>query len=90
MRNGVAQTRQPDIGVELLKRRYLRKDASGQVMETPDQMYLRIATAVAGVDLRYGVSSDEVRRRAGIWYGLMADGKFLPNAPMLVNAGSVP
>jgi ribonucleoside-diphosphate reductase alpha chain len=71
----------------LLKRRYLRKDAGGQVTETPDQMYLRVATAVAGADLRYGVSSDEVRRRAGLWRELMAAGKFLPNTPTLVNAG---
>lgn len=57
-----APSRQSDMSAELLKRRYLRKDAGGQVMETADQMYMRVATAVAGVDLRYGVSSDDVRR----------------------------
>jgi len=71
---------QSDISEELLKRRLpAKKRRRPNVMETPDQMYLRVATAVAGVDLRYGVSSDEVRRRAGLWCELMAAGKFLPN-----------
>lgn len=83
----ISQSGQSDISAQLLKRRYLRKDPSGQVVETADQMYLRVATAVAGVDLRYGVSSDEVRRRAGLWCELMAAGKFLPNTPTLVNVG---
>jgi ribonucleoside-diphosphate reductase alpha chain len=81
------QSKQSDIGEELLKRRYLLKDSGGRVIETADQMYMRVATAVAGIDLRYGVSSDDVRRRADIWYELMAEGKFLPNTPTLVNAG---
>jgi len=87
METCISRSRQSDIGEELLKRRYLRKDAGGQVMETPDQMYKRVATAVAGVDLRYGVSPEDVRRRAGLWCELMVDGKFLPNTPTLVNAG---
>lgn len=82
-----SESRQSDIAEELLKRRYLRKESSGQVVETADQMYMRVATAVADVDLRHGVSSDDVRRRAGTWYELMAEHKFLPNTPTLVNAG---
>ncbi|MEN6428738.1 MAG: adenosylcobalamin-dependent ribonucleoside-diphosphate reductase [Phycisphaerales bacterium] len=82
-----SESRQSDIAGELLKRRYLGKDSSGQVVETVDQMYMRVATAVADVDLRYGVSSGDVRRRAGTWSELMAAGKFLPNTPTLVNAG---
>ena len=82
-----SQPDQSDIGAVLLKRRYLLKNAGGQVSETADQMYMRVATAIAGVDLRYGVSSDDVRRRAGIWRDLMANGRFLPNTPTLVNAG---
>jgi len=82
-----SQPNRSDIGAALLKRRYLLKNAGGQVSETVEQMYTRVATAIAGVDLRYGVSADDVRRRADIWRDLMADGRFLPNTPTLVNAG---
>jgi len=84
---GPSQPNQTDIGAVLLKRRYLLKNAGGQVSETPEQMYTRVAAAIAGVDLRYGVSEDDVRRRADIWRDLMASGRFLPNTPTLVNAG---
>jgi ribonucleoside-diphosphate reductase alpha chain len=81
------QPGQSNISEVLLKRRYLLKDAGGQVSETPEQMYTRVATATASVDLRYGLPADEVRRRAEIWRDMMADGRFLPNTPTLVNAG---
>jgi ribonucleoside-diphosphate reductase alpha chain len=76
-----------DISAELLKRRYLRKDPSGRVVETADQMYLRVAQAIAAAVSQYGASADVVARYARIWHDLMASGAFLPNTPTLVNAG---
>src|ERR1041385_3751061 len=38
----------------VLERRYLRKDSAGQVVERPDEMFARVARAVAAPDARYG------------------------------------
>ncbi len=76
-----------DIANILLHRRYLRKDPTGEVQETPQEMYTRVAHAIAAVGLQYGVSQEFVKRQEHEWYELMAQGKFLPNTPTLVNAG---
>ncbi len=76
-----------DIAEELLKRRYLLKDPTGTVCERPQAMYTRVAGAIAAVELQYGGSSEDVEYQARIGSDLMAEGKFLPNTPTLVNAG---
>jgi ribonucleoside-diphosphate reductase alpha chain len=73
------------LAQEVLHRRYLRKDPSGKVIETPDMMLRRVAQAVA-----QGNSSgrDSNRRRwMRAYYRLMRHGLFLPNSPTLMNAG---
>jgi len=37
---------------EVLKRRYLLKDECGEVIETPRQMFERVARAVASAELK--------------------------------------
>jgi len=76
-----------DITDVLLRRRYLLKGRDGQTTEAPEQMYRRVAEAIAAVDLQHGASAEDVRRQARIWYELMVNGSFLPNTPTLVNAG---
>jgi ribonucleoside-diphosphate reductase alpha chain len=61
----------------VLEKRYLRKDEKGQVIETPDEMFLRVASAL-------GKDADQ----ALDFYHLMADLDFLPNSPTLMNAGT--
>jgi ribonucleoside-diphosphate reductase alpha chain len=72
---------------ELLRQRYLRKDAHGNVLETPEQMFSRTARFVAVVELKYGASESEVKEVADSFYRLMNEGLFLPNSPTLMNAG---
>jgi len=64
----------------VLQRRYLRKDADGRVVETPDQMLRRVARAVA--------SSDSGRPEEA-FYQAMARLELLPNSPTLMNAGKL-
>ncbi|RZN35869.1 MAG: ribonucleoside reductase class II [Methanophagales archaeon ANME-1-THS] len=73
---------------EVLKRRYLVKDERGQVIETPGQMFARVARAIAKAELKYGKSRDEVNERARSFYQLMSALVFLPNSPTLMNAGT--
>ena len=71
----------------VLERRYLRKDADGKVVEMPDEMFQRVAHAIAEPELRYG-SEVEVRTAEGQFYEIMSSLEFVPNSPTLMNAGT--
>ena len=74
--------------VEVLKRRYLLKDELGKVIETPGQMFERVAKAIARAELNYGKSKEEVKEIERKFYLLMRNLEFLPNSPTLMNAGT--
>ena len=40
----------------VLEKRYLVKDMTGQPIETPEQLFWRVATVVADADRRYGAN----------------------------------
>ena len=73
--------------VNVLKKRYLLKDKDGQVVETPDQMFRRVARAVASADLIYDAQAD-IAGLGEEFYNLMVSLEFLPNSPTLMNAGT--
>ncbi|MCD6456375.1 MAG: hypothetical protein J7K81_06260, partial [Methanophagales archaeon] len=74
--------------VEVLKRRYLLKNELGEVIETPSQMFERVATAIARAELNYGKSKEDVKEIERRFYQLMRNLEFLPNSPTLMNAGT--
>ncbi len=71
----------------VLQRRYLLKDKEGRVIETPRELFIRVARFVAGADRNYGADEAEVERVAGQFFAMMARLDFLPNSPTLMNAG---
>ncbi len=71
----------------VLEKRYLVKDKSGKPVETPEDMFWRVATVVAEADRRYGASEQEVYDTAKQFYELMTQRRFEPNSPTLMNAG---
>ncbi len=73
--------------IKVLKRRYLLKDEEGKVIETPSQMFRRVAKAVAKADLLYDKEVD-VKKTEEEFYQIMANLDFLPNSPTLMNAGT--
>ncbi|MBI2859072.1 MAG: vitamin B12-dependent ribonucleotide reductase [Chloroflexi bacterium] len=72
--------------VTVLRKRYLRKDATGAPVETPEEMFRRVAKTVAAADLNYDAKAD-VSRVEEDFYQVMIDLEFLPNSPTLMNAG---
>jgi ribonucleoside-diphosphate reductase alpha chain len=70
----------------VLKKRYLKKDSSGKVVETPEQMFRRVAHHIALAEKNYGDGS-EVEKVEETFYKMMTEFKFLPNSPTLMNAG---
>ncbi len=73
--------------IEVLKRRYLLKDETGRIIETPSEMFQRVARCVASAEADYGPQSlvDEAEQR---FYEMMRRLEFLPNSPTLMNAGT--
>jgi ribonucleoside-diphosphate reductase alpha chain len=71
----------------VLQRRYLRKDRSGKVIESPEEMFRRVARNVASVDAEYR-NREEVKKTEEEFYQLMSSLEFLPNSPTLMNAGT--
>ncbi len=72
--------------LRVLEKRYLQKDKNGQVVETPEEMFHRVAQAIASAELTYDPQAD-VTTWEESFYRLMADLEFLPNSPTLMNAG---
>jgi ribonucleoside-diphosphate reductase alpha chain len=71
----------------VLEKRYLVKDKSGKPVETPEDMFWRVASVVAEADRRYGASDEQVTAAANTFYELMTQRRFEPNSPTLMNAG---
>jgi ribonucleoside-diphosphate reductase alpha chain len=70
----------------VLERRYLKKDPNGQVIESPDEMFKRVARHIAAAEEAYG-GPDDVRKMEELFYRMMTRFVFLPNSPTLMNAG---
>ncbi|HJV33493.1 adenosylcobalamin-dependent ribonucleoside-diphosphate reductase [Geomonas sp.] len=70
--------------LKVLTARYLLKDENGELIESPEEMFRRIASAVASVERLYGGTVTLWEER---FYELMSSLRFLPNSPTLMNAG---
>jgi ribonucleoside-diphosphate reductase alpha chain len=70
--------------LEVLRARYLKRDAEGNVIETPGEMLWRVATHVASVERQYECAEAS----ADAFYEVMSNLQFLPNSPTLMNAGT--
>ncbi len=71
--------------LKVLEKRFLRKDQDGGLLETPSQMFKRVASNVAQADTFYG---GDVLATTEKFYERMRKLEFLPNAPTLMNAGT--
>lgn len=74
--------------LKILDQRYLLKDETGKLLETPKQMLHRVAKTIAEADGLYGGKDLEIKQTEEEFYSMMASLKFLPNSPTLVNAGT--
>ena len=71
----------------VLKKRYLRKNDKGEVIETPQELFLRVATAVAKAEEVYKKENSFIKKLSSSFYEMMANLEFMPNSPTLMNAG---
>ncbi|MEE9458643.1 MAG: vitamin B12-dependent ribonucleotide reductase [Candidatus Bathyarchaeia archaeon] len=73
--------------LNVLERRYLRRDDTGHLIETPTTLFQRVAEAVATADIFYNPQAD-VKKTREEFYKVMTNLEFLPNSPTLMNAGT--
>ena len=71
--------------LKVLKERYLLKDETGKIIETPSQIFRRVARHVASADERYGLNAKKTEEE---FYSILSNLEFLPNSPTLMNAGT--
>ncbi len=71
----------------VLKKRYLLKDEAQNVIETPRELFERVARAVSEGELAFEKhkSREEVEEK---FFEMMGNLEFLPNSPTLMNAGT--
>ena len=79
----------PDLtknAITVLERRYLKRDKEGKILETPTQMFRRVADTIAAADKKFNEKTDPAQI-AEDFYRMMSNLEFLPNSPTLMNAG---
>ncbi len=72
----------------VLGARYLLKDENGKVIETPKQLFTRVAKAIAGAEKTFGAGEEQVQKYEHEFFEAMSSFKFMPNSPTLMNAGT--
>jgi len=71
-------------GRTILEKRYLRRNKLGEIEETPEDMFQRVANAIAEPDEPYRNSE----KTSIEFYNLISTKKFFPNSPTFTGAGT--
>lgn len=72
----------------IAKTRYAMRDEAGTPVETPKEMFWRVAYNIATADRSYNNnSSEKTLNTARTFYLMMANQEYIPNTPTMVNAG---
>ena len=73
--------------VRVLKKRYLKRDEEGILLEGPIDMFVRVAKNIASAEKNYNKSEEEIKKIEKHFFDIMTNLDFLPNSPTLMNAG---
>src|SRR3989440_2044641 len=73
--------------MRVLQKRYLKKDDKGRVIETPKELFARVAWNLALAERNYGATETQVEETARRFFHIISSLEFLPNSPTLMNAG---
>lgn len=73
--------------IKVLEKRYLKRDKEGKCVETPADMFRRVADTIAAGDLKFGKSQSDVDKLSDRFYKAITSRYFMPNSPTLMNAG---
>lgn len=82
---GIKEPKLAVNALEVLRQRYLLRDENERIIETPSQLFSRVARAVAKPDRKYGQNP---KQSESIFHEIMAKLEYVPNTPTLFNAGT--
>jgi len=71
--------------LEVLKGRYLLKDPAGNIIETPEELFSRVAENISLADQKYGGDPKDAEKK---FFREIINRKFMPASPTLMNAGA--
>src|SRR3989344_9428900 len=74
--------------LRMVKDRYLLKDKNGKVLETPREMFERVARAIAAVDREYDLSPADIKQHEEQFFELLWTFRFIPSGRILAQAGT--
>ncbi len=76
-----------DNAIKVLEARYLKRNEERKIIETPEELFARIAKGIAHAELLFGRT-----KAADYWeeefYNLLTSFDFLPNSPTIMNTGT--
>ena len=84
------KTKLTSNALRVLESRYLKKNSQNKIIETPQELFQRVASNIASAEsfFKPSISDDEIFNIGEKFYRMMASVEFLPNSPTLMNAGS--
>ncbi|RMF54754.1 adenosylcobalamin-dependent ribonucleoside-diphosphate reductase [Candidatus Woesearchaeota archaeon] len=74
--------------LKVLAKRYLQKDDEGNIIEIPEEMFMRVAKTLAEAEKKYGMKDSEIKALTQQFYEVMANFEFVPAGRTLTNAGA--
>src|SRR3989338_9915406 len=72
---------------QIILNRFLIKDETGKMIESPEELLKRVAKNISKEDKRYRASDEEILKSENEFFEAMNNLEFLPNLPALANAG---
>jgi len=82
---GLADVNLTENALEVFKRRYIRKGENGELAESKEETFWRVAYNIAVEEKKWGGDVDKIARE---FYHLLATKRFLPNSPTFTGAGT--
>jgi ribonucleoside-diphosphate reductase alpha chain len=82
---GIEEPKLTVNALEVLRQRYLLRDETERIIESPGQLFQRVATAISKSDREYGLNPAEAEKT---FTDMMSKLEFIPNTPTLFNAGT--
>lgn len=73
--------------LRIAQARYLRRDEQGDLIETPEQMFKRVAKTLSSIEKKYNKNFD-VKKLEADFFEAMSNLEFLPGGRTLSNAGT--
>jgi len=75
-------------GLLIAKSRYLARDRKSNIIETPKEMFRRVAKAVASVEKKYKKSEKQTEEIEEDFFTILSSLEFIPSGRILANAGT--